>query len=85
MSVFPSPGTKYNQPQTQITFRGIPASQIGQVTVLGSKSGTHTGTIGADSDGDGGSFLPSKPFAAGETVTVTTALNILRGNKGKFS
>jgi arylsulfotransferase ASST len=85
VSVFPSPGTKYNQPQTQITFRGVPASPIGQVTVLGSKSGTHAGTIEADSDGNGGSFLPSKPFAPGETVTVTTALNILHAKNGEFS
>jgi Arylsulfotransferase (ASST) len=85
VSVFPSPGTKYNQPQTQISFRGIPVAQIGEVSVIGSKSGGHSGTVQADSDGDGASFLPDKPFAAGETVTVTTALNVLHAQKGQFS
>jgi hypothetical protein len=85
VSVFPSPGTQYNMPGTQITFRGLAASAIGTVTVVGSATGAHTGTILADSDGQGGSFMPAKPFAAAETVTVTTSLNILGGTAGKFS
>ncbi len=71
-------------PQTQITFRGIPASQIGHITVVGSSTGAHTGTIEADSDGQGGSFIPSTPFTAGETVTVTTGLNVTGGTNGSF-
>jgi hypothetical protein len=85
VSVYPSPGTKYNLPQTQITFRGIAPSAIGTVKVAGSASGVHTGRIEADSDNKGGSFLPSKSFKAGETVTVTTALNVVGGRSGKFS
>ena len=85
VSVFPSPGTRYSEPQTEISFRGIPANQIGQLTVTGSQSGTHSGTIEADSDGDGGSFVPSTPFTAGETVSVTTGLNVLGGKNGSFS
>jgi hypothetical protein len=85
VSVFPSPGTRYSEPQTQITFRGIPAGQIGPVTVAGSKSGAHSGTIEVDSDGNGGSFVPSTPFTPGETVTVTTGLNVLGGDNGSFS
>jgi hypothetical protein len=84
VSVFPSPSTSWALPQTQITFRGIPASQIGQVTVVGSSSGAHSGTIEADSDGDGGSFIPNSPFAPGETVTVTTGLNVIGGSGGSF-
>lgn len=82
VSVFPTPGTRYNEPQTQITFRGIPAGDIGQVTVVGSRSGAHQGTIEADSDGNGGSFVPSEPFTPGETVTVTTGLTVL-GSKSR--
>jgi Arylsulfotransferase (ASST) len=85
VSVFPSPGTKYNQPQTQITFRGVAADQIGQVTVVGSVSGAHSGTIEPDSDGDGGSFVPSTPFTPGETVTVSTALSVTGGENGQFT
>jgi hypothetical protein len=84
VNVFPSPGTNWNLPQQQITFRGIPASQIGQIQVTGSSSGAHSGKIEADSDGDGGSFIPNTPFTAGETVTVTTGLNIVGGTNGSF-
>jgi arylsulfotransferase ASST len=84
VAVFPSPNTAYALPQTQITFRGIPASQIGTITVTGSSSGAHSGTIEADSDGQGGSFIPSTPFTAGETVTVTTGLNVINGTNGSF-
>ena len=84
VAVFPSPGTSYALPQTQITFRGIPAGQIGHITVVGSSSGAHSGVIDADSDGQGGSFIPSQPFTAGETVTVTTGLNVLGGTSGTF-
>jgi Arylsulfotransferase (ASST) len=83
--VFPTPGTSWNLPQQQITFRGVPASQIGNVQVTGSSSGAHTGKIEADSDGDGGSFIPNTPFTGGETVTVTTGLNIVGGTNGSFS
>jgi Arylsulfotransferase (ASST) len=53
--------------------------------VVGSVSGAHTGTIEPDSDGDGGSFVPSTPFTPGETVTVSTGLNVTGGENGQFS
>ncbi len=85
VSVFPSPGSRAALPKTQITFRGIPADKIGKITVVGSRSGTHAGHIAADSDGDGGSFIPDEPFASAETVTVKTGLDILGGKSGDFS
>jgi hypothetical protein len=84
VSVYPSPGTTSALPQTQITFRGIPANQIGPLQVVGSTSGTHSGQVQADSDGQGGSFIPNQPFAPGETVTVNTGLNIVGGSGGSF-
>ena len=63
VAVYPLPNSTASLPQTQITFRGIPASQIGSVQVVGSSTGAHSGTIQADSDGQGGSFVPSSPFA----------------------
>ncbi|MBV9805627.1 MAG: arylsulfotransferase family protein [Solirubrobacterales bacterium] len=84
VSVYPLPGSISSLPQTQITFRGIPASQIGSVQVAGSSTGAHGGTIQADSDGQGGSFMPSQPFAPGETVTVTTGLNVVGGSGGAW-
>jgi hypothetical protein len=85
VAVFPIPGGHVASPRTQITFRGVPASQLGQITVQGSASGVHWGTIQADSDGNGASFLPSSPFTPGETVTVSTPLNIAGGSGGQFS
>lgn len=85
VSVYPSPGTSFNEPGVQITFRGVPANQIGNVTVVGSATGTHAGQIAPDSDGDGGSFLPAQPFKPGETVTVTTSLNVIGGRSGTFT
>jgi hypothetical protein len=85
VSVFPIAGDKVADPATQLTFRGIPTSQFGTITVTGSKSGVHTGMIEADSDGAGGSFLPAKPFTAGETVTVKTGLNVVGGTAGTYS
>ena len=82
VSVFPSPGTRYAEPGTQITFRGISAGRIGSISVVGSRSGAHSGHVAADSDGNGGSFLPNHPFDAGETVTVATGLNVVDGNRG---
>jgi hypothetical protein len=40
------------------------------VRVSGSLSGTHGGRLLGYSQGDGASFVPSRPFAAGETVRV---------------
>lgn len=85
VTVFPSPGTQYNTPREQIAFRGISPSAIGAFTVTGSVTGLHTGHIEADSDGRGGSFLPDKPFAQGETVKVATSLNVVGATNGTFS
>jgi hypothetical protein len=85
VSVFPIPGGHLAAPSTQITIRGVPASQIGAVSVVGSQSGGHTGRLVGDSDGQGASFIPSKPFKAGETVTVQTSLDVVGGNAGTYS
>jgi arylsulfotransferase ASST len=85
VNVFPIPGGRVASPQTQITFRGVPAGSIASVTVTGSKSGAHSGKVLGDSDGNGGSFVPDHAFTAGETVTVATALNIVGGRNGRYS
>jgi Arylsulfotransferase (ASST) len=85
VAVFPLPGSHYNTRQEQIVFRGVAPSAIGPVTVTGSVTGVHTGHVAADSDGQGGSFLSDTPFAPGETVTVTTNLDILGATNGTFS
>jgi Arylsulfotransferase (ASST) len=82
--VFPIPGGRVGAPQTQLTFRGIPATAIGTITVTGSASGVHQGSLRGDSDGHGGSFMPSTPFTPGETVSVQTSLNIVGGHQGDY-
>jgi Arylsulfotransferase (ASST) len=82
--VFPVPGARTAMPKTQIVFRGvIPESSL--IRVVGSRTGAHTGTVRADSDNVGGSFIPGVPFAPRETVTVQTALNVVGGSGGAFS
>ena len=65
VSVYPAPGVRTASPQTQISFRGVSADELGTVVVTGSRSGRHTGVVRAHSDGGGASFLPAKPFRAG--------------------
>jgi hypothetical protein len=85
VSVFPSPGDRVATAESQIVIRGVPTSRFGTITVTGSKSGVHAGTVEADSDGDGGSFVPSTPFDAGERVTVQTGLDVVDGHDGSWS
>ena len=59
---------------TQISLLGVPAADISGVVVIGSRSGAHSGRLAAYSQGDGASFLPSKPFSQGEVVTVHAVL-----------
>jgi Arylsulfotransferase (ASST) len=81
-TVSPTPGSGTANPDTQISFLGVPASSIGEVSVQGSQSGSHTGALKSFSQGDGASFVPSKPFAAGETVTVHATV---AGHKDEIS
>jgi hypothetical protein len=82
--VYPISGSQVAPPHAQIAFRNLPARAIGSISVTGSKSGSHSGRVEADSDGKGGSFIPNKGFTPGETVTVRTHLNIYDGHSGMF-
>ena len=77
-SVYPSPGTHTASTTTQVSIRSVASSSMmsAQVGIVGSKSGHHSGRWIADSDGDGASFYPNAPFAAGEAVTVTVGVPI---------
>ena len=70
VTVSPMPGTGDASPATQISFLGDPGTQVSDVRVVGSASGTHSGSVRSYSTGTGASFLPSHPFRAGERVTV---------------
>lgn len=74
VSVTPGPDSMDASHHAQISFLGVPAADIEDIAVVGSHSGTHTGRLAAYSQGDGASFLPSKPFSPGEVVTVHAIL-----------
>jgi hypothetical protein len=74
VAVSPEPGTPDASPSTQISFLGPPGTSVSNVHVSGSRSGSHAGVLRAYSTGTGESFLPSHPFVAGESVSVTATV-----------
>jgi hypothetical protein len=70
VTVSPAPGSMDASPYTQISLRGVPAAELTGVQVVGSRSGAHSGLLAAYSQGDGASFLLSKPLLEGESVRV---------------
>jgi hypothetical protein len=74
VTVSPGPDTRDASATTQISMLGVPASELADVTVEGSQSGPHRGHLLAYSQGDGASFLPERPFAEGELVSVHAEL-----------
>jgi hypothetical protein len=76
VTVSPLAGSRDASARTQISFLGVPAADLGGVSVVGSRTGAHRGRLLAYSQGDGASFLPSRPFAEGELVTVHARVRV---------
>ncbi|HEU0251023.1 MAG TPA: arylsulfotransferase family protein [Solirubrobacteraceae bacterium] len=76
--VSPAPGTNTANPNTQISFLGLPAKAIHDVSVSGQSTGRHTGRLVAYSQGDGASFVSNGPFAPGERVSVSAMIDVGR-------
>src|SRR6516165_3170819 len=70
VTVSPMPGSADASPSTQISFLGEQPIRVLRVSVVGSASGAHRGTLRTYSTGTGESFLPHGPFAPGEHVRV---------------
>ncbi len=81
LDVLPYPGTPDASPQTQIDFPALAPSQLTAVTVSGSRSGAHQGMLDTMGGGHGTAFVPARPFASGEQVTVRGTLR----NGGRVS
>jgi hypothetical protein len=79
VTVSPLPGTPSALPQTQISFLGVALRNLSHVVVSGSSSGKHTGRLKSYRAVTGTSFLPSRPFKAGERVTVSARDSLARG------
>jgi hypothetical protein len=69
LAVSPLNGTPDASPRTQISFLGVPANEISHVSVIGSRSGRHGGSLESYVSAAGASFLPTSPFTQGERVS----------------
>ncbi|HEY5344238.1 MAG TPA: arylsulfotransferase family protein [Solirubrobacteraceae bacterium] len=74
VTISPLPGTPDATPSTQISFLGAPASELHDITVVGTRSGSHSGRLAGYATAAGASFLPSRGFDEGERVTVTAVV-----------
>ena len=79
LTVSPAPESRDASTATQISLLGEPAGEIQQLVVRGSHSGVHSGRLAPFSQGDGASFVPSRSFAEGETVSVSARLESGQG------
>lgn len=75
LNVLPFPGTPDASPWSQIIFPVLGPSQLNTVTAQGSRSGRHSGQLSELPHGRGTAFLPDRPFAPGERVSVRAALS----------
>ncbi|MCW3018512.1 MAG: ArsR family transcriptional regulator [Solirubrobacterales bacterium] len=71
LALSPLNGTPDASPQTQVSFLGVPANEIAHVSVVGSRSGRHGGSLKSYVSASGASFLPTHPFTQGERVTAS--------------
>jgi Arylsulfotransferase (ASST) len=71
LTISPLAGTPDASPHSQISFLGILPSELHDVSVVGSRSGSHSGRLAAYASSPGASFLPARPFTEGERVTVS--------------
>src|SRR5579875_1969525 len=74
LDVLPFPGTPDAAPATRISLPALAPGAIASVSVRGSRSGRHVGRLVAQSGGPGSVFVPARPFAAGERVSVRVLL-----------
>ncbi|HEV3047288.1 MAG TPA: arylsulfotransferase family protein, partial [Solirubrobacteraceae bacterium] len=76
VTVSPLAGSRDASPDSQISFLGLPAAALRQVSVVGTQTGSHSGRLEPYSQGDGASFLPARPFAEGERVSVSARVRL---------
>jgi Arylsulfotransferase (ASST) len=81
VTVSPLPGTPEASPETQVSLLGVSVSQVRSIYVAGSRSGRHGGTLRSYDSETGASFLPSKGFAPGETVSVCATVRTAKGKR----
>jgi hypothetical protein len=85
VAVSPLPDSYDASPRTQISLLGAPPSALSALSASGSSSGSHSGRLRGYSQGDGASFVPSRPFDPGETVTVHGRVRASSGRTMAFT
>jgi hypothetical protein len=81
VAVSPAPQSVTANPANQISFLGVPVSDIQDVSVSGSRSGRHGGHLAGYFQGDGASFVPYRHFDEGERVYVRAVLGRASGER----
>ncbi len=71
LTISPLNGTPDASPHTQINFLGVAPGEIHDVSVVGSRSGSHGGRLESYTSSAGASFLPVRGFDEGEQVSVS--------------
>lgn len=84
VTVSPQPNSRFASPATTLSFRGATVADVGKITVTGSRSGRHSGTVRAHSDGAGASWIPRKRFLSDERITVRHGLDLTGASGGEF-
>lgn len=74
VTVSPLNGTPDASPGTQISFLGASAKEISHVSVVGSRSGGHSGSLRSYASATGASFIPARGFVEGERVTASATV-----------
>ncbi len=78
LAVSPLPGTPDASPHTQISFLGIAPNEIHDVSVVGSRSGSHSGKLESYASAPGASFVPARELSEGEQVRVSALVGPAR-------
>src|SRR5262245_28989681 len=85
VAAYPLAGTPDASRLSEISFRDVKPDALGEIKVVGSKSGRHPGRLEPHSDGDGASFVPTKAFAAGELVHVAAGVPLVGERNGSIT
>ena len=85
LSMSPLNGTPDASPETQISFVGVPAGDITDISVVGSRSGRHVGRLEAYASAPGASFVVATPFAPGEYVRASAVVAESAGHSTRVS
>jgi hypothetical protein len=74
LTLSPLNGMGDASPDTQISFLGAQAREISSISVVGSRSGSHSGKLRSYVSAPGASFVPARAFTEGERVTASAAV-----------